>query len=199
MDIPQAPDAFGAEPEPLEEDLDNKLGLEDSKEPANKKRRTSGPRVKKGKEEVFFEEVERLQGRYQELLLSMRDSSSPFPNGTVVQKIIRSVTSKLGEGRTAGLFDAVSELETLNNNLTAVKEALRVALLYVTPSGSTRKAHEDAFLTAFQNLPDGALQRFPDPLQGHFLHLKHAKDRQMKMIDTPNSPLQSGPKGERWF
>ena len=54
------------------------LGLDAEPEESNpaKKRRTSGPRVRKSRDEAFAEELERIEAKYEELMASLSDTSS---------------------------------------------------------------------------------------------------------------------------
>eukprot|EP00435_Cladocopium_sp_Y103_P065276 s157_g27.t1 len=146
------------------------LGLEVDQQPS-KKRRTSGPRVKKSREEVFQEEAEKLAGRLEELIASLGDTSGQFPTVAACAKLLRPITSKMEEAKTSGCFEVVTELDGLAQKLNLVKEALRVSNLYILPSGNVKKTQEENFIAGFQALPPALLAKFPAQITDRFHHL----------------------------
>ena len=99
-----------------------------------------------------------------------------LPTPAVCAKHLRAITGKVDEARAAGMFQCVSTLEALAEKCQLVKEALRVAQLYINPSGTTKKNHEDSFISAFEKLPVTLLHKFPRVMLDRFYHLIHAKD-----------------------
>lgn len=145
-----------------------------------KKRRTSqgGPKLKKSREEIFAEEVDKIRGRYQELVNSMQEAGSPMPTVAGVSKLQRSVAAKKTEAKDHGSFEASTALDELDTALQNFKEALRVCALFLPPNGHPRKNHQDSFVVALQGLSLGVREKFPEAILGHYRHLCHLKDTQ---------------------
>lgn len=151
-------------------------GLEDTN--AVKKRRLSGgPHLKKSREEVLQEEVVKLESRVEELVASMHDASAAMPTVATITKVQRSVTQKVTEAKEQGSFDNVTKLEELGKELAVFKDALRMTVLFLPPSGVAKRAHADGFVAALSNLKRATLRRFPEPVLSHYGHLLLTKDR----------------------
>ena len=173
-EAPPTEAALGADQDKLDQEM---LGLPSSEpEKALKRRRLSGPRVKRSREEVFDDETDKIQAKFQDMLDSMRQENASMPTGAVCAKHLRAIQTKCDEARAAGMFQCVSTLESLTEKCTLVKEALRVAQLYINPSGTTKKNHEDVFIAAFEKLPVPLLHKFPDVMTDRYYHVIHAKD-----------------------
>lgn len=153
------------------------LGLSlESGQPESKRRRLSGPRIKKSREEVFQEQTEQFTGKVDEVINNLGDAAMPFPTVALCAKILRGISSKVEEARSAGCFTTVTQLEALANKLTVIKEGIRVSNLYISPSGSVKKAHEDSFVKGFGQVPLAIRSRFPGTILNRWLHLVHSKD-----------------------
>ncbi len=181
-----APGAAPASMEEPEEDLDENalLGL-DADEPGQKKRKSStgggGPRVKKSRADAFDEEYTKMEAKFEEILMSLRTSSPA--NAQAIRGLERTATKKIEDAKKAGLFDQASSTEELCAKCILVKEAIRVAGLYISASGLPNKKHEDAFMVGIQKLPKELRQRMSDSVQDHYLHLAHTKDRHYRAHD----------------
>lgn len=172
-----------AGPQDLDEDDDDpnaerlELGLTEADGNARKRKSTGGggPKVKKSRDEVFAEELERGQAKFEEILVSL-SSSSP---ATLVQvnKLDRTVVKKVDDSKKAGLFDVASKMESLVSDLQLIKEAIRTTGIYLPASGLPNKKHEQAFLQAMGNLPLAFRKRFSESVQDHFSHVNHTKDQ----------------------
>ena len=171
-DVPLAADAQ-ADQDRLDADM---LGLVPTEDKPGKRRRMSGPRVKRTRDEVFDDDTEKLKAKFQEVLDGMTDPNTAFPTPALCAKHLRAITGKIDEARAAGMFQCVSTLESLGEQCQLVKESLRVAQLYINPSGTTKKNHEDAFISSFEKLPVTLLHKFPRVMLDRFYHLIHAKD-----------------------
>lgn len=153
------------------------LGLElDQVAQASKKRRLSGPKVRRSREEVLQEDTERLNAKFDELLSAMNDPTSPMPTVAMCAKILRSISSKTEESRGAGAFQCVTSLESLSQKLNQVKEALRVSSAYIQPSGNVKKTQEEPFVQVLEQLPQDLLSKLPASTLDRFYHLVLAKD-----------------------
>lgn len=154
------------------------LGLDAEPEESNpaKKRRTSGPRVRKSRDEAFAEELERIEAKYEELMASLSDTSSGMPTAAAVAKLQRMVSTKTLEAKEHGFFEGTAKLDELANSMSAMKEALRCTGLYLPATGHPKKTQADNFLKAMEGLEHKVLQRFPDKVLAHFYHLSHQKD-----------------------
>ena len=169
-------DVPAAEPDQEQEEADAEaLGLDLDADKASKKRRLSGPRVKRSREEVFEEEREKLRAKLDEILSSLADPSVGMPTTAACSKHMRAINNKLDEARAAGMFDCVTSLEELLRNFTLLKEAVRVANAYITPSGSVKKAYE-AFVTGMKNLPKNVRGKFPAMVLERYHHILVHKD-----------------------
>eukprot|EP00435_Cladocopium_sp_Y103_P051000 s1039_g15.t1 len=161
-----------------EDDTAGLLGLEKEPEQAAKKRRLSGPKLKKSREELMEEEVEKLQAKQAELLNSMKDPTQPMPTAAAVAKLQRAVGGKMAEAKEVGAYQVSTQLEELASQLTSYKEALKCTLSYLPANGHPKKNHADNFVTAMQKLDNKVLNKFPDTVVGHFASLVHQKDKQ---------------------
>lgn len=160
------------------------LPVEDPEGPGPaKKRRTSqgGPKLKKSREEVFAEEVDRIRGRYQELVNSMQEAGVPMPTVSGVSKLQRSVATKKTEAKDHGSFETTTALDALDTALQNFKEALRLSSLFLPPTGHPRKAHAEGFVAALQALTLGVREKFPEAILGHYRHLCHLKDTRVNV------------------
>ena len=95
---PAASDAAAA---PMEEDNSAQLlGLPEV-DPGNqpKKRRLSAPKVKKSREEIFQDEVDKIRAKYEELLANMRDPTAQMPTPAATAKVQRILSAKLVESK----------------------------------------------------------------------------------------------------
>ena len=164
-----------------EDDTAGLLGLENQPEQAAKKRRLSGPKLKKSREEVMDEEVQKLQAKLAELLDSMKDPSQPMPTAAAVSKLQRAVGGKMVEAKEAGSYQMSTQLEDLNSQLSIFKEALKATAAYLPGNGHPKKSHGDSFCMALQKLQEKfevALRKFPTAVLGHYASLLHQKDKQ---------------------
>lgn len=154
------------------------LGLDAEPEEANpaKRRRVSGPRLRKSRDEAFEEELERIEAKYEELLATLSDTFSGFPTAAAVAKLQRMVSTKTLEAKEHGFFQGTAKLDELANSMSAMKEALRCTGLYLPTTGHPKKTQADNFLKAMAGLERKVLQRFPDKVLTHFYHLSHQKD-----------------------
>lgn len=154
------------------------LGLDADPEDANpaKRRRTSGPRLRKSRDEAFAEELERIEAKYEELMASLSDTSSGMPTAAAVAKLQRMVSTKMLEAKEHGFFQGTAKLDELASSMSAVKEALRCTGLYLPATGHPKKTQAENFLKAMEGLERNILQRFPDKVLAHFYHLSHQKD-----------------------
>ena len=100
------PDAMQPE---AEDDTAGILGLDSQPEQAAKKRRLSGPKLKKSREELMEEEVEKLQAKLAELLNSMKDPTQPMPTAAAVAKLQRVVGGKMVEAKEAGAYQVSTQ------------------------------------------------------------------------------------------
>ena len=159
------------------------LGLDhDVPDKPGKRRGMSGPRVKRSREEVFEEETEKLAAKFNEMVETMSDPSAAMPTVAACAKHLRAISPKADEARAAGMFQCVSSLETLQEKCALIKEAIRVSNVYVNPNGTTKKAHEEAFIAAFQKLPLEMLHKFPRVMLDRFYHVVHSKDMTFKWL-----------------
>ena len=159
----------------VDNEVDDALGLDGVGEPASKKRRLSGPKLRKTREELLDEEISKLQAKYEETLKSMRDPSTPMPTSASVGKIERSA-GKLEEAKANSSFANSQSLQELVDALAAFKEAVRVTGLYLPANGTPKKTHAESFVQGLKKLEGSVLTKFPEPVLGHFHHLCHQKD-----------------------
>ena len=171
----------GAPATDVDDGINDLLGLpapEANAEQASKRRRLSGPKLRKTREELE-EEVVKAQAKYQEVLNSMSDVNSPMPTCAGVAKLERVVKAKLEEAKESGSFTSSSDLQELANAVAALKEAVRVTGLYLPPNGHPKKNHSESFVQGLKKLEGRVLAKFPEAVLGHFHHLCHQKDRQL--------------------
>ena len=155
------------------------LGLENEAEPgpSSKKRRLSGPKVKRSREEMFQEEIDKSEAKYQEMLTMMSDpSSSVMPTPAAVAKLQRVVQNRMQDAKEQGSFQASARLQDLHEALTCFKEALRLTAMHLPSNGHPKKQHADAFVEALQKLSKQVLDKFPGAVIGQYRHLCHQKD-----------------------
>lgn len=132
----------GAPPAEADDGVDDLLGLagpEPTGEQASKRRRLSGPKLRKTREELLEEEVVKAQAKYQEVLSSMSDVNSPMPTCAGIAKLERVVKAKLEEAKESASFTSSTELEELATAVAALKEAVRITGIYLPPSGHPKK------------------------------------------------------------
>lgn len=176
-------------PQDLDEDEEDpnaerlELGLSETDGTGRKRKSAGGggPKIKKSRDEVFAEELERVQAKFEEILVSL-SSSAP---ATLVQvnKLDRSVAKKMDDSKKAGLFDVASQMESLLSDLQLIKEAIRTTGVYLPASGLPNKKHEQAFLQAMGNLSVSFRQRFSDSVRDHYLHVNHTKDQSARVCN----------------
>lgn len=174
----------GAPPAEADDGVDDMLGLagpETTGEQASKRRRLSGPKLRKTREELLEEEVVKAQAKYQEVLNSLSDVNSPMPTCAGIAKLERVVKGKLEEAKESASFTSSTELEELASAVAALKEAVRVTGIYLPPSGHAKKNHSESFVQGLKKLEGRVLAKFPEAVLGHFHHLCHQKDRQLSV------------------
>ena len=173
-EVPTAPDSAkdgNPDEEDNEEDEMRRLGLDG---PASKRRRVSGTRAKRSKEEMYVDEVEKLKLHYHELLDTMKAST---PNTTAITKFLKTLEKKMNECKESGVFDASSKAEAMIRDMTIVKDCIKVAQQYISAKGLPRDQHKEPFLRTFQAVPTSLLHRMPHAWLDHYIHLAHAKAR----------------------
>lgn len=185
---PAASDAAAA---PMEEDNSAQLlGLPEV-DPGNqpKKRRLSAPKVKKSREEIFQDEVDKIRAKYEELLANMRDPTAQMPTPAATAKVQRILSAKLVESKEQwGCFETTTALEELEKAVLLFKEALKMTSAYLPHNSHPKKAHGDGFVAAMEKLSQNVLKRFPEPVLTHYRHLTYLKDRSMSGLAS--HPLQ---------
>lgn len=167
-------------PADVEDDADEALGLPlQAADPASKRRRLSGPKLRKTREELLEEEIAKAEARYQEVLSSLADPSSPMPTCAGISKIERVLKTKLEEAKTSSSFASSTALQGLVEAVAALKDAVRVTALYLPASGNPKRAHSESFVEGLKKLDPKVLSQFPGAVLGHYYHLRHQQDMQL--------------------
>ena len=151
--------------------------------------RLSAPKVKKSREEIFQDEVDKIRAKYEELLANMRDPTAQMPTPAATAKVQRILSAKLVESKEQwGCFETTTALEELEKAVLLFKEALKMTSAYLPHNSHPKKAHGDGFVAAMEKLSQNVLKRFPEPVLTHYRHLTYLKDRSMSGLAS--HPLQ---------
>lgn len=167
-------------PADVEDDVDEALGLPlQAADPASKRRRLSGPKLRKTREELLEEDIAKAEARYQDVLSGMADPSSPMPTCAGIAKIERLLKTKLEEAKSSSSFASSTALQGLVDAVVALKDAVRVTALYLPASGHPKRNHSQTFLEGLKRLDAKVLSHFPGAVLGHYYHLRHQQDMQL--------------------
>lgn len=164
--------------EELDEEMEAKmLGIPLNKRKAADQKNDKWKKVRKSKEEIQNEELDKMQVEIT-TLTGLLPEWPKKPSGYDLGKVDRILTSKGKSYKDNNFFEGLQKIEAMQREVKNLRDCMQAAQKYIPARGLPKKAHADLFYQAFskaQGESPTIFYGFPSVVLQHFFEISHVK------------------------